>query len=115
MEEKMPEAIYNQKRQEWKDRIATWEKTDLSVPEWCRQNSVNRSSFYEWLRKSKKSTVKKKSKSQTKQKAFIEIPFDNLLEKIGIEIQCQGVNVRVEKAFDEETLSRVVSVLKGLS
>jgi hypothetical protein len=112
----MSKPVCDQKKNEWIEKIAAWEKSGLSVPKWCHQNHVNPTSFYRWLRKSKKSTAKMENRSlQAKKKAFVEIPFETPSEQTGIEIRCHSMSIRVEKAFDKETLSRVIDLLKEVS
>lgn len=48
---------------DWQKHIKDWQASGLSKAEYCRQNRVNRYSFYE------------KSRTQGKSRSLIELPF----------------------------------------
>lgn len=47
----MPRGSSSAKVQEWTERLARFQKSDLSVARFCQKEGISQASFYQWKRK----------------------------------------------------------------
>ena len=93
------------KNQQWKTRIEAWNASGESARQWCKERSISPSTFKYWQNKI--------SSEKLNPQAFFEIPQEQ--ESSKIEIRYRGFEIHVDKAFDESTLSRCLSVIRSCS
>lgn len=69
---------------EWREIIAAWERSDLTISQFCKSNRVGSSGFYKWLKRfrggesSAKAKVVGNSKQIEPSQEFIPIDVPNL-------------------------------------
>lgn len=103
-------------RREWERIVTAWERSGLSLAEFCERRKVLPRTLIWWRWRLGKAAVPGSTK--TKRPEFVEVavvaPPVSGPESHPVAIELPGdVVIRVEREFDEETLRRVVAVLVG--
>ena len=84
--------------QEWPAKIAAWQRSGLSLAEWCRENSESYHRFLYW----------RKRLVPPDPGRFLELT----LPAAPISLECSGILIHVSKGFDSGLLTEILSVLK---
>lgn len=100
----MSKLIPEEKKQEWEANIRNQLESGFSIKRWCRENNISEQAFHYWRGK----LFPKPSLSRS---SFTEIVDKG---RTGIILECQGVQIRLERQFDPSILKRCLEVLKGL-
>ena len=69
------EIIHNEKMKEWQERVIQCQNSGLSINEWCRQNKINRKTYFYWQRQvwdNKKNELKQ---TGSQEKGILRIRF----------------------------------------
>jgi hypothetical protein len=96
-------AIPNKSR-DWEQKIQKQQESGLSVSRWCQENQIPYNTFVYWKRRSVRVTP-------LERKSFVELQENS--SKSGIQLECDGIRVNVEKGFDSSTLARCLQTLRG--
>ncbi len=96
-------AIPNKSR-DWEQKIQQQKQSGLSVSRWCQENQVPYNTFVYWKRRFVKI-------SPLERKSFVELEENP--PKSGIQLECDGIKVNIEKGFDSSTLARCLQALRG--
>lgn len=91
----------------WSEIINDWESTGLAVAEYCRQREIPRWKFFAWRRRLRERD------SESADAGFVALEFKS--EGIGCGVSVgvgDGVQLHLEKGFDEGELLRVVRILR---
>jgi transposase-like protein len=72
---------------EWRERVGRFEKLDLSVVEFCRQEGVSQGRFYYWRRKLKQERAAARSRSNRSsgRSAFVPVEVRGVVGEVVIE------------------------------
>lgn len=100
----MSKSIPEEKKQEWKANIRNQLESGSSIKRWCRENNISEQAFHYWRRRLLLQTSISRS-------SFTEI-VDK--ERTGIILECQGIQIHLERQFDPSILKRCLEVLKVL-
>jgi len=102
-----------QSRAIWYSRIEDWRKSNLSQAEYCRQQGLNSSSFYNWLAKYRDDPDGKKlghSNSDTKVN-FIPINLDSAPNNLTL--RCGDVSLHFSSDLNPDTLTPWIRALRA--
>jgi hypothetical protein len=95
-------------RNEWKERIADYQSSDMTIKEWCQKHNLNYSQFNYWIRKFR--VVETPIKTTTHWLP-IDISDQVIESESSIFIRVGGVAVEVKPHFNPELLLQVVRTL----
>jgi nitrate/TMAO reductase-like tetraheme cytochrome c subunit len=95
--------IFSNKTRDWKHVLETQKKSGISSHRWCHQNHVPYTTFMYWKRRfTQTATLSRES--------FTELLAPT--SKSGIQLECNGVRVLLDKDFDSSTLMKCLQTLK---
>lgn len=101
------------KQAKWLATVQRWQRSRLSVREFCRQHQVNEASFYEWRRVLRERGLLAEP-ARAKTSAFVRVstplvePADNAIEVV----LHQGRLLRVRPGFDADAVLQLVRLLE---
>lgn len=101
----MPVRFPEEKRLQWKERIRLQQESGQTIALWCREQQVNYDSFLYW-----KGRFSPASAGGVDRSSFKEL-LD--LDKTGITIEYQQIQIHLSKNFDPSVLMKCLRVLKG--
>ena len=90
------------KEKHWKVLFEEWKSSGKTTSDWCRDRSIPQNTFRYWKDKFAPQKLEKHS--------FIEIAEE---KSLGITIRCKDFEIQLHEQFDEKTLSRCLSVMRG--
>jgi hypothetical protein len=96
-------AVSNKSR-DWEQKIQKQKQSGLSVSRWCRENQVSYNTFIYWKRRLVRVAL-------LERKSFVELTENS--SKSGIQLECDGIRVNIEKGFDSSTLARCLQALRS--
>jgi hypothetical protein len=96
-------AILNKSRN-WEQKIQQQKQSGLSVARWCQENQVSYNTFAYWKRRLVRV-------APLERKSFVELAENS--SKSGIQLECDGIRVNIEKGFDSSTLARCLQALRS--
>ena len=109
-------------REEWSEQVSTWEASGLSCREFARQAGVNGStlSWWRWKLRGGSRPGRQRSRRRPSRLPFVEVTKlpRAIEEEAGtggderLELTVGQVTVRLPRAFEEQTLARVLQVLE---
>lgn len=90
----------------WRKLVETQTASGLTVAEWCRENQIDKSYFYQCRRRVSQSSLSP---------GFIELKPDNPVDAVsGVCIRLGELSIDVQRGFDPATLRAVVELLREL-
>lgn len=92
------------KSRDWEQKIQKQKQSGLSVSRWCRENQIPYNTFIYWKRRFVRV-------APLERKSFVELAEN--FSKSGIQLECDGIRVNVEKDFDSSTLARCLQALRS--
>ncbi len=98
----------DRKRKTWEKKVKQWQDSGKSAAAWCRENNETYCVFLYW--KDKFVPAQKRNRLTTLN--FIELTDEGSSKDAGIKICCQGISLQIEKDFDANSLTRVLSLLR---
>ena len=90
-------------RDEWKNKIAAWRHSGLSIAAWCRENAEGYHRFLYWR---DRLAVSERAVPQLGH--FVELS----LAVAPISLECNGIHINVSSGFDTGLLAEILVVLK---
>ncbi len=90
-------------REEWKNKIAAWRNSDLSIAAWCRENAEGYHRFLYWRKRLEAGECRQLGH-------FVELS----LAASPISLECNGVQINISSGFDTGLLAEILVVLKGV-
>ena len=102
-------------KQYWMDQLSEYWNSGFTIQEYCELKELSYESARRWI-----ALLKKERESQTQTEEpleFVEVTPDSPeipCSETGIKLYSNGVEVKIEKNLDGETLAQVLQVLKGL-
>ena len=90
---------------QWRDRVERAERSGVEVSEFCKREGFSTAAFYSWRKRLR--VGKPPTKSVPVQ--FVEVGAARSSLEV---VTTSGVVVRVSRDFDEQTLRRVLDVLR---
>jgi len=96
-------AIPNKSR-DWEQKIQKQKQSGLNVSRWCRENQIPYNTFIYWKRRFVRVVP-------LERKSFVELAENS--SKSGIQLECDGIKVIVEKGFDFSTLAKCLQALRS--
>ena len=102
-------------KQYWMDQLSEYWNSGFTIQEYCELKELSYESARRWIAQLKK---ERESQTQTEEPLeFVEVTLDSPeipCSETGIKLYSNGVEVKLAKNFDRETLAQVLQVLKGL-
>jgi transposase-like protein len=94
------------RRQEWRDRLAEFSRSGMTVVDWCSAHDVRDQQFYRWRRKQ----VASVSNAEAQSPAWMTL---SVMEDktTGITVRMGHAAIDVQPGFDAATLRAVVAAL----
>ena len=92
----------------WKDRIQEWQASGKSLAQWSRENHLVYSQSIYW----KMRLLGSQNKKHSSPKGFLELKDEDQTDA-GIIIEAAGTRIHLSTDFDQPTLLRCLSILKG--
>jgi len=106
------ERIEAEQQQFWQMAIETWQASELSVRQFCCQEGLSEPSFYSWRKKLAKADKAEYDKQEVSG-PFIRVSMPGE-KQASLELVLSSGNIlRIGCGADGQTLSNVISVLKG--
>ena len=97
------------KGQFWKAKIEQWQESQQTIKDWCIERNVSYNTFQYW--RQRLGFVNPRNSGTPS--SFIELPEDNFSSS-GIELEVNGVTLRLQPDFDDRALARCLQILRGL-
>jgi hypothetical protein len=104
-------SIISQKlRDHWSAHLSCWKKSNMRQSDYCRHHRLKVTQFIYW---------KKKLSIQSTHNPFVSVPMPSAKPSFSsdsslyIEFR-RDYRIRIDKGFDQATLSRVLETLGGL-
>lgn len=94
-----------EKLEAWITQVGRWKGSGLSAAAWCRENGVDYPQFLYWRERIAKRGAE----------SFVELTDAKSSEESGIELEAQGVTVRLTKGFDSFDLLRCLRVIGAMA
>ncbi len=88
-------------REEWRNKIAAWRDSGLSIAAWCRENAEGYHRFLYW-----RDRLDAPERQQIGH--FVELS----LAAAPISLECNGIHIHVSSGFDTGLLEEILVVLK---
>ena len=103
----------NELRQFWQMAVDTWQSSDLSVRQFCKQEGLSEPSFYSWRKKLAKRDKPQVSKAKELASSdFLKVSLPQS-HSAGLELVLSSGNIlRINPSVDSKTLIRAISVLQ---
>lgn len=103
----------NEQQQFWQMVIDTWQSSDLSVRQFCRQEGLSEPSFYSWRKKLTKCDEPEDSvPKEPASSDFIAVSLPET-HSAGLElILSSGNTLRIGSSVGSKALTRTISVLQ---
>lgn len=101
----MSSPTYSTRSRDWEQKIQKQKQSGLSVFRWCQENQVTYNAFVYWKRRFSRVAV------PLERKSFVELGESS--SKSGIQLECDGIRVNLEKGFDLSTLTKCLQALRG--
>jgi len=92
------------KSRDWEQKIQKQKQSGLSVSRWCQENQVPYNTFVYWKRRFVRV-------APLERQSFVELAENS--SKSGIQLECDGIRVNIEKGFDSSTLARCLQALRS--
>lgn len=103
----MSQALSEEQKQQWKEKIIVQKNSGISIAEWCRQNGVADHVFYYWKRKLFPAPAITISSFKE-----VSVEQEESCSKTGIKLEYKRFLIHLDKHFDFQTLKRCLSALK---
>ena len=89
-------------REEWRERILECQSSGLPVHKWCKENGVNRGSYYAHLRKLREEALEERQ----------FVPVGNAVPAGEIRMEGSGIRVILPGDASPEQIRAVIAALK---
>lgn len=102
------------KQAKWLATVQRWQRSRLSVREFCRQQQVNEASFYEWRRVLRERGLLGEAKASSDASAFVQVstpPAESADGVIEVVLNQRRV-LRVRPGFDADAVLQLVRLLE---
>lgn len=100
----MPQALSQEKRSAWANRIRLQQESGLSIERWCREHQIPVHNFHYWRDKLFPRTTLRKD-------SFSEITD---VHESGLSLEYQGLCLQIRRHFDPLTLKQFLTVLRSI-
>jgi|SRR5690625_1686178 len=102
-----------EKRIEWKAKIDAWKSSELSAAAWCREQGVNPSQMYYWIRNFEDD--KATDSARETQWLTVDMKEESLNFRLGdpVLIHFDSMSIEVRQGTDMALLSDVMDVLQN--
>lgn len=98
------------KLSEWRERIEECQNSGMSIKMWCRENGINRKTFYEW----KNLIYEYDQKNIQADIQIVEVPrmvMAPTKKEAEIIIQNSGWRIEVQNEADPELISQIMQTV----
>lgn len=96
-----------ERRARWRNMVETQTASGLTVAEWCRENHIGTSYFYQCRRRVSQASLPS---------GFIELKPDKPVESYsGVCIRLGELSIDIKRGFDPVTLRAVIDTIRELS
>ena len=92
---------------EWSRRVETCRKSGQRVSEWCSEQGISISTYYNWQRKVFQAAI---SENEV---CFAEVPVMSASGEMATCVQCGELQVDIHAGADTETIRAIIRALKS--
>jgi len=100
---------YNENRQMWMTRVASFRESGMSQSQWCKANEVSLTALRYWLRKLKSSSY---SEEETETFEFASLNVPGTCSAKSITLEVGAVKILLYSDFDETLLLKTIKTLQ---
>lgn len=101
------------KQVRWLELVRRWQRSELSVREFCRRERISENNFYAWRRVLRERGLLAETPTPAKAApAFVQLLHDEPSVDGAIEVVLGRRVLRVRSGFDDETLRRLLALLE---
>ena len=102
-------------KQYWIDQLSEYWDSGLTIPEYCELKEVSYESARRWIALLKKEREGKGPEGEVLELVEVSMPrLGSSQSGTGVKVLAHGLEVQVDKNFDQETLIQVLTVLRAL-
>jgi len=98
------------KQARWLELIRRWQRSELSVREFCRREQISENNFYAWRRVLRERGLL--AEAPTAAPAFVQLLHGEPSTDGVIEVVLDRCVLRVRSGFDDETLRRLLALVE---
>ena len=103
-------------KQYWIDQLSEYWDSGLTIQEYCELKEVSYESARRWIALLKKEREGKGPEREALELVEVGMPTSEASQSgTGVKLLRDGIEVHLDKNFDEETLLRVLTVLRALA
>ena len=99
-------------RQFWQMAVETWQVSDLSVRQFCKQEGLSEPTFYKWRNKLINNIPPHRKNNTNQPPPFIEVAIPDNNPALMELALVSGNALRIPSAADSKTLAVVISILQ---
>jgi transposase len=100
---------------EWRERVASWTKSGLTVRDFCLRHGVTATSFHYWRRELRQRDTASSSRSALAPDRPMFVPVTVLpAATLFVEVRCPSGHVVILPSYDSASLSNLFAVLAPL-
>ena len=104
--------VNSNKQAYWLDLVQRWQRSNLSVCEFCQRHQLSEPSFYSWRRVLRERGLIDESANPVKP-AFINVSLDAVPIASSVEVVLGKRILRVRPGFDHDMLLELVRLLEA--
>ena len=110
-----PEELHQQKLNQWRPHVETWQKSSLSKSEYCKAHQLNVGQFYYWFNIMSPPLKKKEPKISTLNLAEVKVTPSPVLFSAAEMIEIHTPNhyqVKISSPVNTTVLTQVLTCLR---
>lgn len=100
------------KQARWLDLVKRWQRSKLTVRQFCRREQLSEPSFYSWRRVLRQRGLLDEDAPATKTPAFVKLHVEAATIPSAIEVLVGERVLRVRPGFDADLLLQLVHLLE---
>ena len=104
--------IDGDQEQFWRMAIETWQTSELSIRQFCKDEGLSEPQFYQWRKKLTGGSMTPDDHDEPKPPKFIEVAIPKSNHIVVELLLTSGNIVRIPSGTDNATLSNVLSALR---
>ncbi len=96
--------------QQWEQMLNDYEKSDLTVRQWCQSQGIAKSAFYYWMKRIKQNNNSIEANTQW---ATLSMPVHSP-DKEPIILKYKDFSIEITDGYDKDLLTDVIAVVMQL-
>lgn len=97
-----------QKQQRWANHISTWQQSNMSQADYCRQHNINQADFYRWKSKLSKLSIDKSFASESE--SFVSLEVENITPN-WVQVKTHDIELHFSTHSDPTLVRSLLNVL----